>query len=910
MSRNHLIVAILVAVLAAGGAAAVIAIELGLAFQSQSDSEDDIPVGDYVKARDYEDKMVSISPVVYAESQDKESFVLSNTAQSVIGTMEIGTKNNESKGLTTLITFQEQGTWMFVETMDLTLQREICFTVVVDFEIKSLPGTTVITIDDKGHVGTARNDTAVIGSWKVWGVGPVKVDYDPSNPANVNDPYKGFLVLVDSTYIMTHHYNVILVSGTVDALDVSLKTPKSIGDVATTSGEWMSWTGTLTTGYALKSTDIYRCTDQAVKVNIYDSTITDGVAGRQTSPITVCTGFYGFSIDINYKSQIKINPANYQGANMKSNIVFFLSGSQTYPVTYNITNGNPIPSSEVSYHAEFVSAQITPLEHYLLPDTVSVTMGGQVFTAFEYSKSTGKVTIAADKIEGALVITAVNTPEEYTVTLALNGGTLAHTPTGWTENAGVYSRVFGYATPYQDIIATITYSGQPIEPTIDTPGQVFKGWNPSTGTLGAADANLTAQYDTAYAITFANGTHGTVSAKIKGGAAIATGDKVVNGATVVFTYTPTDEGYHAVGWEGNVKEVTIESAYALTFTESNTYAVTFADGNHGSITAAIKNGASITTGDLIAYGTVIVFTYAPSDAGYSAVGFTGNELEVTIHEAYDLELIESIQYTLTLDKGTGGTTDGTATVAYGATALTSKTDAVRTHYNLTGYYTAATDGTKVLNADGTFAASTVTGYIADGKWNKASDGTLYAQWAADIYTITLDKGTGGTTDGTATVAYGAAALTSKTDATKTNHHLTGYYTAASSGTKVLNADGSFAAALVDGYIKEGKWIKSKSITLYAQWAIDSYTITLDKGTEGTADGTATVEYNATALMSKTDATKTGYHLTGYYTAATDGTKVLNDNGSFADTNVEGYITDGKWTKASNCTLYAQWEADT
>jgi hypothetical protein len=92
----------------------------------------------------------------------------------------------------------------------------------------------------------------------------------------------------------------------------------------------------------------------------------------------------------------------------------------------------------------------------------------------------------------------------------------------------------------------------------------------------------------------------------------------------------------------------------------------------------------------------------------------------------------SVDYTIltsvTLDKN-GGTTNGSATIYYDATAKTSFTAATRTgSYTCNGYYTETSGGNKVLNADGTFAGN-VSGWITSNKWSKAANtATLYAQW--------------------------------------------------------------------------------------------------------------------------------------------------------------------------------------
>ncbi len=325
MRKSYVTLSIIIAIVAAVGAAAVVIIEMGLAFQSETDSKDDIKVGDYVSARDSNNKMVSINPVVYAQSADKESYVLTNVNQSVRGTLEIGTEDGVERDLTSLITFQEDGTWLLIETMELTVQREIYFTVVVSTSVTGLDGLTVITIDSSGHVTKNYNDRQIAGDWKVWGVGPVHHNYDPTAQGHENDPYKGFLVLVDSSYLMIHHYNVLAISGANSSIDVTLHTSNKAGAEIFKSGEWRVWKGeTPGRGYILKSSDLYRCVEQSVHVSIFDSLAGEGIAGKQTDPITVRTGFYSFTINIQYKSSIKIDPTDFEGANMKSNVVFLL----------------------------------------------------------------------------------------------------------------------------------------------------------------------------------------------------------------------------------------------------------------------------------------------------------------------------------------------------------------------------------------------------------------------------------------------------------------------------------------------------------------------------------------------------------------------------------------------------------
>ncbi len=176
-------------------------------------------------------------------------------------------------------------------------------------------------------------------------------------------------------------------------------------------------------------------------------------------------------------------------------------------------------------------------------------------------------------------------------------------------------------------------------------------------------------------------------------------------------------------------------------------------------------------------------------------------------------------------KETGGSSNGSGLAAANATSMTISTAPTpATGKMVEGYYAENTLTTKVANADGSWAANNITGWVTSGKFTKGTAADLYIKWTDLVTTLTLDKGTDGTTDGTATITYNATSFTSKTDATKTGYHLSGYYTASSGGNKVINADGALVSSL-SGWTSSGKWIKNATTEkLYAQWTIDDYTV--------------------------------------------------------------------------------------
>ncbi|MDD3302893.1 MAG: InlB B-repeat-containing protein [Candidatus Gracilibacteria bacterium] len=237
-------------------------------------------------------------------------------------------------------------------------------------------------------------------------------------------------------------------------------------------------------------------------------------------------------------------------------------------------------------------------------------------------------------------------------------------------------------------------------------------------------------------------------------------------------------------------------------------------------------------------------------------------------------------YSVTLDAngGTAGTTIVTST--YNASMPTITVLPTRTGYTFNGYFSATSGGTKYYNSDGSSAIS----YLL------TSGTTLYAQWTANTYTVTLSAngGTVGTTSVTST--YNASMPTIAVLPTRTGYTFNGYYTATSGGTKYYNSDGSSATS----------YLLTSGTTLYAQWTASTYTVTLDAngGTAGTSSVTST--YNASMPTIAVLPTRTGYTFNGYYSATSGGTKYYNSDGSSA---ISYLLTSGT-------TLYAQWTANT
>lgn len=217
---------------------------------------------------------------------------------------------------------------------------------------------------------------------------------------------------------------------------------------------------------------------------------------------------------------------------------------------------------------------------------------------------------------------------------------------------------------------------------------------------------------------------------------------------------------------------------------------------------------------------VTAFTVTPS--GDDAIDLSGDNGETDNHilakDATFAATFSAKQSAITFDKnsGTGGS-DG-ATGTYGS-ALPDITAPTRTGYSFGGYYDAETDnngsGTQYYNANGKSAHN----------WDKDTEAasTLYANWSANTTTITLNAN-GGIENKEATIKYDAATYTTFTAVQKVGHTCNGYWTGSGgTGTKILNADGSFAGDNITVsttvYTNGGKWAytAASTLTLYAGW---------------------------------------------------------------------------------------------
>ena len=406
---------------------------------------------------------------------------------------------------------------------------------------------------------------------------------------------------------------------------------------------------------------------------------------------------------------------------------------------------------------------------------------------------------------------------------------------------------------------------------------------------------------------------------------------VKSGSSVTINAQTEKTGYHWVNWTKTNGTLGNANNKSTTFTPSANSASAVA--NYALNQQKVKFYGRGNTGGSMSdqtytYGVAQNLTSnAFTKTGYTFGGWATSEenaaagtvahangASITLNPAthlpatYDLYAIWTPNtYDVTLNPDEGSSTK-TVVATYGA-AMPSKYKNSETSvaaptfsgYDFQGYYDDhAGAGTQYYNSSATSART----------WNKASTATLYAKWTQ---TVELNKNTNaaGATSGSAGVIYKKSGKTSFTAASRTGYTCTGYYTAASSGYKVIAADGTMQStnANISSYIGESdKWVHSGATTLYAYWTAKSYTVTLKpNGATTGSDQIVSATYDASMPGTTTSSTavtapsKTGYAFTGFWDNSTNGsgTKYYNAN-----------LTSARnWDKATASYLWAQWSAN-
>lgn len=275
------------------------------------------------------------------------------------------------------------------------------------------------------------------------------------------------------------------------------------------------------------------------------------------------------------------------------------------------------------------------------------------------------------------------------------------------------------------------------------------------------------------------------------------------------------------------------------------------------------------------------------------------------------------------------------TVSIQGTVLNGNGSSNRTTTNTTsgasGTYSAVTSGLITMSyttsADWYFegwttAASTAanTSTSATCEYNISAATTAYAYFTQK-HAVTFDaKGTKGSSSVSAAAGGNAISSGDKikggtqivvTASPATGYEVEGWYSnegcttsyTSGSGGVTISGSGNVTFTLAGTNFSAAK-------SIYCKFQPKTYSVTLHDNNGGSNNGSATATYYTTTLTSLSAPSRTGYHVTGYYTNDETPLYISDTNGNL-QASKSGYTdASSRWTKDDDATLYAHWDANT
>ena len=481
---------------------------------------------------------------------------------------------------------------------------------------------------------------------------------------------------------------------------------------------------------------------------------------------------------------------------------------------------------------------------------VTVTAGG-------ITKTINCTQTEADKF--TIKISALTTNSSGTTITNIGDCSIGSSATGGVKE-GTY---------YRDTSVTLTAKAAPT-------GYDFVGWYEGSNLVSTSlsfSVTLTANRTLVAKYKIKSYTVNATSEDTNKGTVSPAGQTVEHGANATVVATPKP-AYNFAGWYNGTTKVSSNASYTFAVTANISLTAKFTIKTFTTTTANSTGGTASVNKSSVEYGGSAIWTATPS-TGYNfskwSNGSTINPMIVSRITAntHITPVFVLKSYTVTWNPNGGSVSPTSTTKTHGSTLgeLPTPTRAADAQYTYTfkGWFTATTGGTQVS------ASTTVTRNV-----------TYYAQWTANIrsYTATFNGNGGGTpSPSTITKTYGSELGTLPT-CSRTGYTFLGWYTASSGGTKISST------TKITG-----------TVTYYAQWSINSYTLTYDvNGGNAVSPASKSVQYGSAygTLPTPTRASTAQYSYTfaGWYTAATDGTQVT------ANTTMG----------AGNTTIYAHWTA--
>lgn len=277
-----------------------------------------------------------------------------------------------------------------------------------------------------------------------------------------------------------------------------------------------------------------------------------------------------------------------------------------------------------------------------------------------------------------------------------------------------------------------------------------------------------------------------------------------------------------------------------------------------SYTFAIPNTTPTRTGHTF-------LGWSTSSSATSASYYPGGSITVTSSGTTTLYAVWKI-ITYTVGYNANGGTDApiSQTKTYGESLTLSSQKPTLPGYSFSSWNT---------KADGTG-----TSYASGGTYTANAGVTLYAIWTSNSRTMSYDANGGSGAPAAQTFISGSSVTLSNGKPTRTGHSFLGW--------------SQNQAATTASYAAGGTYTFNDSVTLYAVWARQTYTISFNANGGSGAPAAQTKTYGIDITLTSSQPTRNGYTFLGWARSNTAAT---------AD-----YVSGATYGENGNATLYAVW----
>ena len=506
-------------------------------------------------------------------------------------------------------------------------------------------------------------------------------------------------------------------------------------------------------------------------------------------------------------------------------------------------------------------------------------------TTFSYTASTSWISVSRSTQNSYYISVSRNSGAERRGTVKVVNGTttINYTIIQSAETYSIYYNcVGGSGTPStQTKTYNVNLQLSSVRPSRS--GYTFLGWSPSSsatapmyspGSTFSENRSLTL-----YAVWKAN-TY-TISYYANGGSGVPVNQIKTQDINLVLSgISPTRTGYTFLGWS------TLSYATVAQYQPNATY---FGNGNMTlyavweektyAITYSGNGGTGIPSGQIKKYGTNLTLSYTkPTREGYTFLGWSTNKSASTpsyypgsslsLNQDMTLYAVwENEKYTISYNANGGSGAPSSQTKTYGYDLTLSYTKPTRTGYTFAGWATSSN--------------ATVVTYAPGSTYRFDGDGTLYAVWTANTYTVTYYANGGLGAPSSQTKTYGYDLTLSYTKPTRTGYTFSGWATS-SSATIVTYAPGSI-------YRFDG------NVTLYAVWTMNTYKVSYSSNGGQYAPSQQTKTYGIDLVLSTEEPFRAGYTFLGWSTDSA--------------ASVAQYQPGVTYYANSSTTLYAIWQVE-